>query len=461
MPVQTEIIVVREGAEILRRSVPPGEYVLGRSKDCDLIVAGDLVSRHHARLVIAIGSLVIEDLASSNGTLVDGQVVSEPKRFFPGQKVQVGSLTLDFRQFPGPASGISDLPPDKPVDVSPVPTPPPTPIAPRPVTPPSPTPIRPIESVAQGVDEAEYLRRNLPLEDRRAQHLDVQKEIARGGMGVIFATKESATRRTVAMKVMYEERDTETAARFIEEAQVTAQLEHPNIVPIYDLGVGEDGQPFYTMKLVLGITLQKVLELIRKRVPETVEKYPLGYLLAIFQKICDALAFAHSKGVIHRDLKPANVMLGKYGEVMVMDWGLAKIIGKKKVASPATPKAANFENTVMGLRGRHVDGFATMAGSIMGTPQYMSPEQAIGEIDNLDARSDIYTLGIILYELLTLEIPFNGRTPGEILANIESGHYTPATARVAGTPPKERPLHLPEGKVPGISLRHRAQGDGS
>jgi serine/threonine protein kinase len=448
MAVQTEIIVVREGAEILRRSMPPGEYVVGRSRDCDLIVTGDLISRHHARLVIAMGSLVIEDLASSNGTLVDGQVVTEPKRFFPGQKVQVGTVTLDFRQFPAPASGISDAPVEKSTELPPVPTPLPTPLPAHAITPPNPTPIRPIEPFAPGVDEAEFIRRNLPLEDRKAQHLETQREIARGGMGVIFATKESATRRTVAMKVMYEERDTETAARFIEEAQVTAQLEHPNIVPIYDLGVGEDGQPFYTMKLVVGITLYKVLELIRKRVPETVEKYPLGTLLTIFQKICDALAFAHSKGVIHRDLKPANVMLGKYGEVMVMDWGLAKIIGKKKAASAAGPKAANIENTVLGLRGNNVDGFATMAGSIMGTPQYMSPEQASGEIDNLDGRSDIYTLGIILYELLTLEIPFNGRNPAEILANIEAGEYTPPATRIAKTPAKERPLHLPDGKVP-------------
>ena len=154
MPVHTEIIVVREGAEILRRSVPPGEYVLGRSRDCDLIVTGDLISRHHARLVIAMGSLVIEDLASSNGTLVDGQAVTEPKRFFPGQTVQVGTVTLEFRQFPAPAGGLSDPPPVKPAEVSPVPTPPPTPIAPRPATPPNPTPIRPIEAVAPGVDEA-------------------------------------------------------------------------------------------------------------------------------------------------------------------------------------------------------------------------------------------------------------------------------------------------------------------
>ena len=280
------------------------------------------------------------------------------------------------------------------------------------------------------------------------QQLVVEKEMARGGMGVVFTARESATRRTVAMKVMYEQRDADTAARFIEEAQVTAQLEHPNIVPIYDLGMDGAGQPFYTMKFVQGITLKKVLELIGKGVPETVSKYPLGTVLTIFQKICDALAYAHSKGVIHRDLKPANIMLGKYGEVMVMDWGLAKIVGKKKNAATSKVEAANFEHTVMGARAANVESFATMAGSIMGTPQYMSPEQAGGEIDNLDARSDIFTLGIILYELLTLELPFTGKTPGEVVAAVAAGEFTPSAVRIAKLPAKERPRHLPDGKIP-------------
>ena len=141
-------------------------------------------------------------------------------------------------------------------------------------------------------------------------------------------------------------------------------------------------------------------------------------------------------------------MLGKYGEVMVMDWGLAKIVGKKKMAAASGLRPANFEHTVFGARGANVESFGTMAGSIMGTPQYMSPEQAGGEIDNLDARSDIFTLGIILYELLTLELPFVGKTPGEVVAGIVAGEFTPPAARVSRLPAKERPRHLPDGKVP-------------
>ena len=125
-------------------------------------------------------------------------------------------------------------------------------------------------------------------------------------MGAILDARQRATKRTVAMKVMLDTGDEAAVLRFIEEAQVTAQLDHPNIVPIYELGVDEQDQLFYTMKMVRSITLKKVLELIAQSVPETVKKYPLPVLLTVFQKVCDALAFAHSKGVIHRDLKPEN-----------------------------------------------------------------------------------------------------------------------------------------------------------
>jgi serine/threonine protein kinase len=203
----------------------------------------------------------------------------------------------------------------------------------------------------------------------------------------VLQARESATRRTVAMKVMLQPDNTRETVRFIEEAQVTAQLEHPNIVPVHDLGIDSVGQPFYTMKLVAGITLKKVLELLSRDLPETAAKYSLGSLLTIFQKVCDAVAFAHSRGVIHRDLKPANIMLGKFGEVLVMDWGLAKILGRK--GAIATDDATTIDH-LKGARSDEEEGFATMAGSVMGTPHYMSPEQARGEIDRLDARSDIF-----------------------------------------------------------------------
>ncbi len=143
------------------------------------------------------------------------------------------------------------------------------------------------------------------------------------------------------MKVMLDSADEADVLRFIAEAQITGQLEHPNIVPVHELGVDENEQPFYTMKFVRGITLRKVLELLATGTAGPVKKYPLPALLTIFQKVCDALAFAHSKGVIHRDLKPENIMLDDFGEVLVMDWGLAKISGRKARRDRKPPGASS------------------------------------------------------------------------------------------------------------------------
>src|SRR5580658_4108114 len=143
-------------------------------------------------------------------------------------------------------------------------------------------------------------------------------------MGAILDAREATTERRVAMKVMLDGSSPDDLTRFVAEAKITGQLEHPSIVPVYELSVDENGQPFYTMKMVRGITLQKVLQLLAQDVSATVKKYPLPVLLTIFQKVCDAIAFAHHKAVLHRDLKPENIMLDDFGVVLVMDWGLAK-----------------------------------------------------------------------------------------------------------------------------------------
>ena len=289
-------------------------------------------------------------------------------------------------------------------------------------------------------DGGSRLRRQLHLTMRQAQELEIGREVARGGMGAVRTAHESATRRTVAVKVMLHPDNPQDAVRFITEARITAQLEHPNIVPIYDLGLDPQGKPFYTMKLVEGITLMRILQLLQEGVPETVARYPLTTLLTIFQKLCDALAFAHARGVIHRDLKPANIMLGKYGEVLVMDWGLAKIIGAKQPASPEDVDSS-AETALSNPRFGEEESLNTHAGAILGTPHYMSPEQARGEIEQLDARSDIFVLGLILYEILTLERAFSGNRTNEILAKIAgfTGPLPMMQTRIA---------HLPGGVVP-------------
>ena len=317
-----------------------------------------------------------------------------------------------------------------------------------------------LEIPERTLTSAETLAQLLPDEFLRGKKYDVGPMIAQGGMGAIHDVREATIRRSVAMKVMLTEGSPDDLRRFIEEAQITGQLEHPNIVPVHELGLDEQGKLFYTMKLVKGITLLKILQLLAEGVAETVRKYPLTELLTVFQKVCDALAFAHSKGVIHRDLKPENVMIARYGEVLVMDWGIAKLVKPAGTVKDAGPRSSvNVKSTIIQLPSpRGANPFATMSGAIMGTPGFMSPEQARGEVDSLDARSDIFALGCILYTILTLEFAYEGATAEEIVAKVKTATPIPPVQRVLGTgkggartdkgaSAKGKP-HLPGGRVP-------------
>ncbi|MEO6788549.1 MAG: FHA domain-containing serine/threonine-protein kinase [Chthoniobacteraceae bacterium] len=284
---QTEVLITVAGSETGRFVLEPGNYVSGRNPECPIRVDADLVSRQHARLILNYDHALIEDLGSSNGTQVNGQPIAkdERTRLWPNQKIQVGTATIELRRLKAEVSDMSLAP------------------------------------------SAAMVKRVLPEEFLREKKYDIGKVVAQGGMGAILNAKDVTIERTVAMKVMLDANDADGLARFLNEAKVTGQLEHPSIVPVYELSVDENGQPYYTMKFVQGITLKKVLELMASGTEATLRKYPLPGLLTIFQKVCDALAFAHSKGIIHRDLKPENLMLGDYGEVLVMDWGLAKRVG--------------------------------------------------------------------------------------------------------------------------------------
>lgn len=288
-------------------------------------------------------------------------------------------------------------------------------------------------------------------------------EIARGGMGSILKAEDCKLGRAIAVKIMLSELNLEESQqqRFINEAAVLARLEHPNIVPIHDLGRTTGGDLYYTMKLVKGRTLKDILDAIRDGDAETTEQYTLDRLLTIFRKVCDAMAFAHANGIIHRDLKPENVMVGEFGEVLVMDWGLAKFLHRSAPTSalsmrltPAQQAAVDASGTNFGM---------TMEGDVMGTPQYMSPEQAEGRIADMDARSDIFSLGGILYTLLTLRPPVTGRGFNEILRNVATGNITSPTVfgtsagrsllKQKGSRPQDpdpgTPLpHMPGGRVP-------------
>ncbi|QDU61710.1 Serine/threonine-protein kinase PknD [Planctomycetes bacterium Pan216] len=265
---------------------------------------------------------------------------------------------------------------------------------------------------------------------------ELKKELARGGLGRVWLAQDQHIARNVAIKEVLPGRQSGvTLDRFYQEAQITGQLEHPGIVPVYELGMKPDGKPFYTMKLLRGRTFESAIreyhELPRDD-PNRVIK--LNELLDVFVGICNAMAFAHNKGIIHRDLKPANVMVGDFGEAIVVDWGLATIMHSQR--DPLQPMVASEEDTdgsrvSITLRG---SGSQTMAGTIMGTPKYMSPEQAEGRIEELDERSDIYSLGAILYDILVGSPALNGASLQEILTKVIRGEFEPPKRIIRDVP---------------------------
>ena len=231
-------------------------------------------------------------------------------------------------------------------------------------------------------------------------------EIARGGMGVVMKAHDGDLGRDVAFKVLDKRlcERIDVVQRFVEEAQIGGQLQHPGIVPVYDLGMMADERPYFTMKLVKGRTLAALLA--ERESPSS----DLGHLIDVFESICQTMGYAHSRGVIHRDLKPANIMVGAFGEVQVVDWGLAKVLLRGGNADEKRARDNRAEQTI--LETVRSDGSSTgtesMFGSVMGTPSYMPPEQARGLVDRLDERSDVFALGAILCEILTGFPPYHG-----------------------------------------------------
>jgi tetratricopeptide (TPR) repeat protein len=246
-------------------------------------------------------------------------------------------------------------------------------------------------------------------------------ELARGGMGVVYRATDTALDREVAVKVLQEKfgPGSGAARRFADEARITGQLQHPAIPPVHDLGTLPDGRPFLAMKLIKGQTLDVLL---KARTSPGEER---GRFVAVFEQVCQALACAHDHGVIHRDLKPANVMVGNYGEVQVMDWGLAKVLGPRP-ATMTDPDATRAGTEIQSLRDS--DGEFTQAGSILGTPAFMPPEQAIGAVDQVDARSDVFGLGGILCVILTGRPPFEGDSAESIRQAAAKGKVAEAFA---------------------------------
>jgi len=260
----------------------------------------------------------------------------------------------------------------------------------------------------------------------------IKGELGRGGMGLVYLAREACPTRDVALKSVNQHAaaQPESLQRFLREAYITAQLQHPGIVPVYRVDRGTAGLPYYTMRPIEGRPLNSIIEALRKEDAATLEQFPLRRLVRIFHSVCQTIRFAHDRGVIHRDLKPANIVVGEYGEVVVLDWGLAKTI---KGGDTPTPMPANSplspKEDVWSQYQRRVDPadlasdsdlLVTLEGKSMGTPAYMSPEQALGRVDQVGMQSDVWALGVILYELCALRRPFEARETREMVRLITS-----------------------------------------
>jgi eukaryotic-like serine/threonine-protein kinase len=265
------------------------------------------------------------------------------------------------------------------------------------------------------------------------ERFDIQQIHAQGGLGIVFLARDQEIDRSVALKQIKSQwaDDEDSRARFLLEARITGRLEHPGIVPIYALGADATGRPYYAMRLIRGESLLEVLERFhsprgasadpRQRMPE------LRKLLRRFVDVCNAVDYAHSKGVIHRDLKPSNIMVGKYGETLVVDWGLAKVIGSDEDVALTTRM----------VRQPDADGnmTSTRVGTTIGTPAYMSPEQAAGRNDELGPATDVYSLGATLYHVLTGALPHNVDDDiGVAFAKLQRGAIAPPIVRADWLP---------------------------
>ena len=266
----------------------------------------------------------------------------------------------------------------------------------------------------------------MPTLADRGVRVQLLGEIARGGMGVVLKGRDPDLGRDLAVKVLLEahKENPDLVRRFIEEAQIGGQLQHPGVVPIYELGTFGEGRPYFTMKLVKGQTLAELLA--ERTSPED----GLPRYLEIFQQICQTMAYAHARDVIHRDLKPSNVMVGSFGEVQVMDWGLAKVLPRGGVVDDQVAADRGPINQTV-IAARHgTDSDLSQAGSVMGTPAYMAPEQARGEIETVDERADVFALGSILCEILTGKPAFVGRNSGELHRKAALGDLADAMSRL-------------------------------
>lgn len=311
---------------------------------------------------------------------------------------------------------------------------------------------------------------------------EIREEIGHGGLGRVFAAVDTDIGREVALKVMREDVESDFLERFLLEGRVTGRLEHPNIVPVHDVGFlpGKDGrkQLYFTMKRVQGRDLERILKEIAGEDEGARREFPLRRLVDHFHDICLAVAFAHSKGVVHRDLKPSNIMIGEFGETLLVDWGIAKVLPRSQDHA-SSPDPVVDSNPPGGPR-PHAERDAgppagpppsslTLEGEVIGTPEYMAPEQASGFVSDIDERTDVWSLGAILYEILTLRPPFEGDSAEEVMSKVRTAkverpstaiRFVPAPGVGTTAPPPVPPWGIPP-ELEAICLRCLARKQGN
>ncbi|APR87330.1 Serine/threonine-protein kinase PknB [Minicystis rosea] len=261
------------------------------------------------------------------------------------------------------------------------------------------------------------------------------KLLGAGGMGEVVLVEDQDIARPVAVKrLLPEMTEPSVLARFVDEIRIVGRLEHPNIVPIHDVGIDEQGRYFFVMKYVEGENLESIIDKLAAGDPEYLRKYTFEKRIEIFVGVLHALEYAHAHGIVHRDVKPANVMVGRYGEVLLMDWGVAKALSCPRDPVPVPDGELGAEHE---KRGRV---FATRVGSVVGTPAYMSPEQARGENENVDARCDLYSASALFHELVSLRHYLVGATTLEaVLLRVGTKEQTLSELSAARHPNHPKP----------------------
>lgn len=270
---------------------------------------------------------------------------------------------------------------------------------------------------------------SLDLVGGNYQKYQILKELGRGGMGRVLLAYDRTLKRKTALKIC-SHADRDRLLRFVKEAQIESQLEHHNIAPVYDAGKTSQGEMYFAMRYIEGASLAEMLHPPNGKFFDSGVPFPLRRRLTIFCKVLEGMAYAHSMGIIHRDIKPQNIMVGQYGEVLVVDWGVAKVLSERKRPEITFPTEGDQIS----------ERLQTLVGSVVGTPGYMSPEQALGEVEKLSIPSDIYSLGVVLYEILTKTPPFSGTEVMDVLMKTIRHDFLPPSQVAVEESPVSRAL---------------------